>query len=132
MGSCQIRRSKIVVLRAKGDTSFASYCIADAEKLQYLCGAMGEDASRSSTRGRTWAGSAEVRHGGATEPYILVSRGDGFADSFDTCFFAKTFPTLFPLGKGGPRQVEECAMGTKGDDHWVGNADTGPQDLVSS
>jgi hypothetical protein len=89
--------------------------IADAEKLRYLCEAMGEDASRNQTRGSTWAGSAEVHHGGAAEPYILVSRGDEFADSFDTRFFAKTFPTLFPLGKGGPRQAEECIMDGEGD-----------------
>ncbi|KAF2175488.1 hypothetical protein K469DRAFT_724119 [Zopfia rhizophila CBS 207.26] len=70
--------------------------IADAEKL------------------RIWAGSAEVRHGGATEPYILISRGEEFADSFDTHFFVKTFPTLFPHGKGGPRQAEEFIMNGEG------------------
>ncbi|EJT68919.1 hypothetical protein GGTG_13511 [Gaeumannomyces tritici R3-111a-1] len=84
--------------------------IADAERLRYVCGAMGEVASWDQTRGRTWAGSAEVRYGCATEPYILVSRGDEFADSFDAGFFASTFPTLFPFGKGGPRQAEECIM----------------------
>ncbi|KAJ2899375.1 hypothetical protein MKZ38_003082 [Zalerion maritima] len=89
--------------------------IADAEKLRYLCEAMGEDALWNQTRGSTWAGSAEVRYGGVTEPYILVSRGDEFADSFDTRFFAKTFPTLFPFGKGGPRQAEECIMDGEGD-----------------
>jgi hypothetical protein len=106
--------------------------IADVEKLRYLCGAMGEDALQNQTRGSMWAGSVDVRHGGATEPYIVVSRGNGFADSFDTRFFAKTFPTLFPLGKGGPRQAEECVMGTEGDDHRGPDAETGPQDLVSS
>jgi hypothetical protein len=54
-----------------------------------------------------WTGLAEVRHGQASEPYILVSRGEEFADSFDVRFFAKTFPTLFPVGNGGPRQAEE-------------------------
>ncbi|PVH91107.1 hypothetical protein DM02DRAFT_706769 [Periconia macrospinosa] len=54
-----------------------------------------------------WPGSAEVEHGGASEPYILVSRGETFADSHDVRFFAKTFPTLFPVGDGGPRQAEE-------------------------
>ena len=34
----------------------------------------------------------------------MVSRGEDFADSFDTWFFAKTFPTLFPMGSGGLRQ----------------------------
>ncbi len=41
------------------------------------------------------------------EPYIVVSRGAEFADSFDVQFFAKTFPSLFPLGSGGPRRAEE-------------------------
>lgn len=73
-----------------------------------------------------------MRHGGATEPYILISRGDEFADSFDAPFFAKTFPTLFPLGRGGPRQAEECVMVTEGDGHWGLGEDTRPHDLVSS
>lgn len=88
--------------------------IADAEKLRYLCESMGEDSSWNQTRESMWAGSAEVRHGGATEPYILVSRGEEFADSFDTYFFAKTFPTLFPHGRGGPRQAEEFIMDEEG------------------
>ncbi|KAL6353693.1 hypothetical protein LRP88_13006 [Fusarium phalaenopsidis] len=36
-----------------------------------------------------------------------MSHGDDFADSHDPSFFAKTFPTLFPFGTGGPRLVEE-------------------------
>ncbi|KAL8284676.1 hypothetical protein RB597_008488 [Gaeumannomyces tritici] len=84
--------------------------IANAEKLRYVCGAIGEIASWNQTRGRTWAGSAKVRYGSATEPYILVSRGDELADSFNAGFFASTFPTLFPFGKEGPRQAEECIM----------------------
>jgi hypothetical protein len=59
----------------------------------------------------TGKGSAAVRRGFGTEPYIAVSRGNDFADSFDAQFFAKTFPTLFPFGKGGPRQAEENTSG---------------------
>lgn len=36
-----------------------------------------------------------------------MSRGEEFADSFDIRFFAKTFPMLFPVGNGGPRQAKE-------------------------
>ncbi|KAH7465182.1 hypothetical protein FOMA001_g16998 [Fusarium oxysporum f. sp. matthiolae] len=77
--------------------------IPDAEKLRYLVKSMGEVGPGEHTHGSTWKGSAKVRHGGAVEPYIVVSRGEVFADSFDTWFLAKTFPSLFPLGKGGPR-----------------------------
>jgi hypothetical protein len=83
--------------------------IRDAEKLQYVCDAVGQDTVGDHTGKGSWAGSAQVRHGhAASEPYIALSRGEEFADSLDTWFFAKTFPTLFPVGNGGPRQAEEC------------------------
>jgi len=81
--------------------------IADMEKLQYVCDALGQDAFHDQMGGSMWKGSAEVRHGQASKPYILVSRGEEFADSFDARFFAKTFPTLFLIGNGGTRQAEE-------------------------
>jgi Helitron helicase-like domain at N-terminus/Domain of unknown function (DUF6570) len=81
--------------------------VADMEKLRYVCDALGQNTFHNQIRGSMWTGSAEVRHGQASEPYILVSRGEEFADSFDVRFFAKTFPTLFPVGNGGPRQAEE-------------------------
>ncbi|PVH90925.1 hypothetical protein DM02DRAFT_647465 [Periconia macrospinosa] len=82
--------------------------VADEEKLRYACDALGRDVPWEQTQGRSWAGSAQVRSEDGLEPYILVSRGDEYADSFDARFFAKTFPTLFPFGAGGPRQAEEC------------------------
>jgi len=76
--------------------------ISDAEKLQYACDALRQD------RGNSSAGSAQVRYGHTTsEPYITVSWGEEFAHSSDTRFFTKTFPTLFPVRNGGPRQAEE-------------------------
>jgi len=39
----------------------------------------------------------------SNHPFIRVSRGNEFADSLDVDFFTKTFPTLFPFGRGGPR-----------------------------
>ncbi|EKG09158.1 hypothetical protein MPH_13842 [Macrophomina phaseolina MS6] len=106
--------------------------IADAEKLRYLCAAMGETGPSGRTRESSWAGSAEVRRGCAAEPYILVSWGDDFADSFDTRFFAKTFPALFPFGSGGPRQAEESIVDAVGDDHGGLEADAAARSLVSS
>ncbi|KAH6980518.1 hypothetical protein EDB80DRAFT_874936 [Ilyonectria destructans] len=89
--------------------------VEDVEKLRFACDAVGgEGAGDGSAVPRTWVGSSAegVRgHGDGCEPYIQVSRGDEFADSFETSFFAKTFPTLFPFGVGGPRLVEEAILG---------------------
>src|SRR2546429_4502067 len=63
--------------------------IADAEKLQYVCNALGQDGFCDQTSGSTWVGSAEVRHEHASEPYIVGSRGEEVADAFDTWFCAK-------------------------------------------
>ncbi|RKK60746.1 hypothetical protein BFJ69_g17203 [Fusarium oxysporum] len=87
--------------------------VADVEKLRFACDAVSEGAGTGHIGPRTWVGSsAEKRRGHAddSEPYIHVSRGDEFADSFDASFFAKTFPTLFPFGVGGPRLVEEAIL----------------------
>jgi hypothetical protein len=91
--------------------------VEDTEKLQYVYEALGaKTATVNSVRAQgQWAGSADVRSGGTSEPYIVVSRGDEFADSHDAWFFAKTFPTLFPFGLGGPRQVEESISGMTAD-----------------
>ena len=97
----EISSSGIFTLNARPD-------IPDTEKLQYACDALKQDSSGDQIRGSSWAGSAEVRREHtASEPYIVVSRGAEFADTFDARFFAKTFPTLFPVGNGGPRQAEE-------------------------
>ncbi|KAJ3530216.1 hypothetical protein NM208_g9424 [Fusarium decemcellulare] len=81
--------------------------VTDTEKLRYAHAALDRDGGRGETGASASTGSAEVRRGHASEPYILLSRGDDFADSFEPRFLAKTFPTLFPLGSGGPRQAEE-------------------------
>jgi len=89
--------------------------VADAEKLQYVCDALGQDASSAERHGNSWVGTAEVRRGEGLEPYVLMSRGDGFADSNEVRFFAKAFPNLFPVGDGGPRQAEEGMADLTGD-----------------
>ncbi|EXU94845.1 helitron helicase-like domain protein [Metarhizium robertsii] len=88
--------------------------VTDAEKLRFMCHAMGSNASeREESVGAGHAtASARVqlpRHG---EPFIQVSRGDDFADAFEPSFFPKAFPTLFPWGVGGPRLADEQAPGT--------------------
>ncbi|XP_044715176.1 ATP-dependent DNA helicase PIF1 [Hirsutella rhossiliensis] len=78
-------------------------------------------------RPRTWVGTAA---GGAArggdgdkyEPYIQVRRGNEFADSADASFFAKTFPTLFPFGVGGPRLADEAATRGSETTGWRGRA----------
>ncbi|EXK76906.1 hypothetical protein FOQG_18368 [Fusarium oxysporum f. sp. raphani 54005] len=81
--------------------------VAESEKLRYVGDALNGQDPHDKAGGSVLTGSAEVRQGHTSEPYILVSRGEDFADSFDPRFFAKTFPTLLPLGDGGPRQAEE-------------------------
>lgn len=77
-------------------------------------------------------GSGNRGAGNASEPYIVVSHGDDFADSFGARFFAKTFPTLFPLGNGGPRQAEESIEDGVGGGVSSVEAETAARSLVAS
>uniref|UniRef100_A0A8H7NHJ9 Helitron helicase-like domain-containing protein n=1 Tax=Bionectria ochroleuca TaxID=29856 RepID=A0A8H7NHJ9_BIOOC len=43
--------------------------------------------------------------GTAGHPFILVERGADFADSLHEDFFPRTFPKLFPWGRGGPKAL---------------------------
>ncbi|KAH6984090.1 hypothetical protein EDB80DRAFT_175630 [Ilyonectria destructans] len=73
----------------------------DVEKLLFACNAVNGDAAAGGAKAgpTTRVESAERRPGLADgcEPYIHVSRGDEFADSFDASFFAKTF--LQPMSR---------------------------------
>ncbi|OAQ60809.1 ATP-dependent DNA helicase PIF1 [Purpureocillium lilacinum] len=87
--------------------------VADVEKFHFACqavrgragdglhGVAGPTATLE-TPGEETSG-ADKRH----EAFIRISRGDDFADSSETAFFAKAFPTLFPFGVGGPKLAEE-------------------------
>lgn len=84
--------------------------VAETEKLRYIHDALSQGPSLG---GRTWSAggaTAGVHHIAGSEPYILISRGGDFADSIDAHFFARTFPTLFPTGNGGPRLAEENSV----------------------
>lgn len=81
--------------------------VEDREKLQYAYDALGRTRVGARSMHDRLMPSATVRDAKTLEPYIAISRGQDFADSQDTWFFAKAFPTLFPFGGGGPRQAEE-------------------------
>ncbi|EFY94377.2 ATP-dependent DNA helicase PIF1 [Metarhizium robertsii ARSEF 23] len=111
--------------------------VSDAEKLRFAWHAVGGGREENDRPGpKVWIKSAESRQGGdASEPYIHVCRGDEFADSLDAWFFAKTFPTLFPFGFGGPRLAEEAIIRPETAANSCGTAtraETAVRDLLSS
>ncbi|XP_044717906.1 PIF1-like helicase domain-containing protein [Hirsutella rhossiliensis] len=80
--------------------------VADVEKLQFACDAVGEGAD-DGRAGQAWVGSLAGVRGVAT---VVVShtsgfRGGEFTDSFEASFFARTFPTLFPFGVGDQERL---------------------------
>ncbi|XP_044720080.1 PIF1-like helicase domain-containing protein [Hirsutella rhossiliensis] len=80
--------------------------VADVEKLQFACDAVGEgadDGRAGPSVGRV-PSRGSGRGDGGCEPYIRVSRGE-FTDSFEASFFARTFPTLFPFGVGDQERL---------------------------
>lgn len=86
--------------------------VTDGEKLRHAYQALGsQDTVGSRNAGSSTMTVSNAQSGKASEPYIVVSRGEEFADSFDARFFAKTFPTLFPWGTGGPKLAEESTDG---------------------
>ncbi|XP_044715147.1 PIF1-like helicase domain-containing protein [Hirsutella rhossiliensis] len=85
--------------------------VADAEKIRFARDAVGPEARQPEDVGRD-GGQRAAGDGGDGEPYIQVRRGEDFADSADASFFAKAFPTLFPLGAQAER-VAEGLMSTR-------------------
>ncbi|KAM4066762.1 ATP-dependent DNA helicase PIF1 [Hirsutella rhossiliensis] len=75
--------------------------VADVEKLRFACDAVGagaDDGRAGPSVGRILGGVEGVATMAVS--HTFESRGDEFADSFETSFFARTFPTLFPFGVG--------------------------------
>lgn len=72
----------------------------DADKLSFLVDAMqkAEDQDPKQTEEHR----IDVQTAG-DQPFIRVEQGADFADNLHTDFFPRTFPTLFPWGKGGPK-----------------------------
>ena len=96
------------------------------EKLQYVCDSLGQNAS--AIKLGEVPGPGRPKYGMDILPpsLIFLCLGVRSLDSFDTWFFAKTFPTLFPAGIGGPRQAEEGIAGV------VEGVDATARNLVSS
>ncbi|KJZ75815.1 hypothetical protein HIM_04639 [Hirsutella minnesotensis 3608] len=87
--------------------------VADAEKLRFACQAVGGVAGVGGAGPTATVQTSRERSPGpgeGREAFIRVSRGDDFADSSEAAFFAKTFPTLFPFGVGGPKLAEEATL----------------------
>lgn len=84
--------------------------ITDVAKLRHLLESMGEAAVEDQGRRNACRASAKVWYNRVAEPSLAISRGEDFADHFDTWYLPRAFPSLLPRGMGGPRQVEEWVV----------------------
>ncbi|KAF6807890.1 hypothetical protein CPLU01_15745 [Colletotrichum plurivorum] len=76
-----------------------------ADRLRLMRGAMVETVYRSrGCKPRDYAAGTTTLNAesGTSDPYIISRRPEEFTDSNDEHFFPKTFPCLFPWGRGGP------------------------------
>ena len=74
----------------------------EADKLSFLADAI----QTSRTRGADGAEPCAMQvQATGEQPFILVERGADFADSLHEDFFPRTFPKLFPWGRGGPKAL---------------------------
>jgi hypothetical protein len=89
--------------------------MTDSERLRFFYAAMDSNSNQDGPN-QPACGAATVRHHGALEPFVVMSRGEEFADSLDPAFFPKTFPGLFPFGRGGPARAAESTDGASRDD----------------
>ncbi|KAH8783431.1 hypothetical protein F5883DRAFT_538765 [Diaporthe sp. PMI_573] len=74
----------------------------EADKLSFLADAI--QTSRTRGADETEPCAMHVQGTGG-HPFILVERGADFADSLHEDFFPRTFPKLFPWGRGGPKAL---------------------------
>ena len=74
----------------------------EADKLSFLMGSI------QASQNQDQSYSMDVQ---ATEeqPFIRVEHGADFADSLHPDFFPRTFPKLFPWGRGGPKAITESS-----------------------
>jgi hypothetical protein len=75
----------------------------EADKLSFLTEAIQKSQARGGKDGAEPYAIQVQATGG--QPFILVERGADFADSLHEDFFPRTFPSLFPWGRGGPKAV---------------------------
>lgn len=77
---------------------------AEADKLSFLANVI----QTSQIRHRDDAeSSAMAVHEAGDQPFVRVERGADFADNLHEDFFPRTFPKLFPWGRGGPKALSE-------------------------
>ncbi|KAK7420728.1 hypothetical protein QQZ08_010263 [Neonectria magnoliae] len=75
---------------------------AEADKLSFLAEAIQPGQTRHDDDAEP---SAMTVHTAGDQPFIRVERGADFADNLHEDFFPRTFPKLFPWGKGGPKAL---------------------------
>lgn len=72
----------------------------EADKLSFFVDAI--KTSQNQRDGEADHCSMQVQTTGS-QPFIRIERGADFSDNLHEDFFPRTFPTLFPWGKGGPK-----------------------------
>lgn len=77
---------------------------SEADKLSFLADAMQIDRSRGNGVPQLCGMNIETM---GEQPFIRVERGSDFADNLHEDFFPRTFPKLFPWGKGGPKATTD-------------------------
>ncbi|KJZ68924.1 hypothetical protein HIM_11691 [Hirsutella minnesotensis 3608] len=73
-----------------------------ADKFSFLADAIRTTRARGADEAEPCAMHVQ---GTGAQPFILVERGADFADSLHEDFFPRTFPKLFPWGRGGPKAL---------------------------
>jgi hypothetical protein len=74
--------------------------LSELDKLSFLANAMRTDSHRAEENSQSCAMNIDNV---GEQPFIRVERGSDFADKLHEDFFPRTFPRLFPWGKGGPK-----------------------------
>lgn len=82
-----------------GPTAFA-----EVDKLSFLAEAIKTSQPRCDDDAEP---SSMMVHTAGDQPLIRVERGADFADNLHEDFFPRTFPKLFPWGRGGPKALSK-------------------------
>ena len=80
----------------------------NANKLSFLVNAI--HTNRNQNAKQTQKHHRINIHTAGNRPFIRVERGKEFADNLHADFFPRTFPTLFPWGKGGPKALPKLDL----------------------
>ncbi|KAG6996878.1 ATP-dependent DNA helicase pfh1 [Fusarium oxysporum f. sp. conglutinans] len=76
----------------------------EADKLSFLADALKTSRSRDADDAEPCTMRLQTT---GEHPFIRVERGGDFADTLHEDFFPRTFPKLFPWGRGGPKALGE-------------------------